>query len=90
MAAISEESREEGREESRKEGLEEGYRQGQEELLKKMIQKKLADGKSSEQIAKELEQGEQSVRVLIERMITEQQRDKNGGIADGDGKEENG
>lgn len=83
MAAISEESREEGREEGRKEGLEEGYRQG-------MIQKKLADGKSSEQIAKELEQGEQSVRVLIERMITEQQRDKNGGIADGDGKEENG
>lgn len=90
MAAISEESREEGREEGRKEGLEEGYRQGQEELLKKMIQKKLADGKSSEQIAMELEQGEQSVRVLIERMTTEQQRDKNGGIADGAGKEENG
>ena len=78
MAAISEESREEG------------YRQGQEELLKKMIQKKLSDGKSAEQIAKELEQGEESVQALIAQMRTRRQRDKNGGNADGDGKEENG
>ena len=78
------------REDCRKEGLEEGYRQGQEELLKKMIQKKLADGKSTEQIARELERGEESVLALIERMRTEQQCDKNGGKADGDGKEENG
>ena len=75
MAAISEESREEGRK----------------ELLKEMIQKKLTDGKSAEQIAKELEQEEESVRAFIERIKTEhtQEREQNGGIADGEGKGEN-
>lgn len=59
------------REDSRREG----YRQGQEELLKK-IQKKLSDGMSVEQIARELEKGEESVRAFIEQMRTGQQFEK--------------
>ena len=54
--------------EGRRSGMEEGRSQGEEQLLTLQIQKKLEKGKDVAVIAAELEETEERIRKLIEKM----------------------
>ena len=63
-----EEGRRSGIEEGRLSGMEEGRTQGEKQLLTLQIRKKLAKGKDVTVIAAELEETEERIRELIEKI----------------------
>ena len=63
-----EEGRRSGIEEGRLSGMEEGRTQGEKQLLTLQIRKKLAKGKDVAVIAAELEETEERIRELIEKI----------------------
>jgi predicted transposase/invertase (TIGR01784 family) len=63
-----EEGREEGRQEGREEGRQEGREEGREEERRNLVKKKLAKGKTVEEIADALEQSVEVIEKLIREL----------------------
>lgn len=60
--------------ESRRQGMSQGISQGKQEQLLELIQKKIIKGKSIEQIAQELEETEEAILPLYNRVKEEKIR----------------
>lgn len=55
--------------EAREEGLKEGLAEGEQRKLCQLIEKKLAKGKSIPEIADDLEEEEETIRKLVDKLV---------------------